>query len=58
MLIGAAALKLESEGPAIFKQKRIGKDGKEINKDWNDNELSILINNCIKRIMKEEKRKL
>ena len=28
LLIVAVAIKLESEGPVIFKQKRIGKDGK------------------------------
>ena len=29
LLLIAAAIKLDSKGPAIFKQKRLGKDGKE-----------------------------
>lgn len=31
MLIVAIAIKIESKGPVIFKQKRLGKDGKEFN---------------------------
>ena len=31
LLITAIAIKLESKGPIIFKQKRVGKDGKEFN---------------------------
>ena len=31
MLIAALAIKAESKGPVIFKQKRIGKDGKPFN---------------------------
>jgi len=53
LLIVAVAIRLESEGPAIFKQTRVGKDGKEF-EIYKFRSMKINSDNLLESLSKEE----